>query len=251
MSREQLGLPSNIRACLFDLDGVITDTAALHAEAWKRTFDEYLRRRPASTGAPFVPFDRVRDNERYVDGRPRDEGTRSFLASRSISLPDGRDDDPPGVDSVRSLGKRKAEILLELERERGVHAYPGSVRYLKAVKEAGLRTAVVSSSRHCRQVLSDVGLADQFDTEVDGNVVTKEHIKGKPAPDTYLRAASALDTPASDAAIYEDALAGVEAGRAGHFGCVVGVDRVGQSEQLKEHGADVVVPDLGNLLAAT
>jgi beta-phosphoglucomutase family hydrolase len=245
-----LGLPSGVRACLFDLDGVITKTAALHARAWQRMFDAYLRARTASTGEPFVGFDVVRDYDLYVDGKPRTEGTRSFLESRGIRLPEGSEDDPPTAETVHGLGNRKNAILLPLIHEEGVQVYAGSVRYLQAVQRADLRTAVVSSSRNCPEVLAAAGIAHFFDARIDGNVAARERLKGKPAPDTYLAAARAVATPPDQAAVFEDALAGVEAGRAGRFGLVVGVDRVGQADLLKSHGADVVVADLSALLDA-
>jgi beta-phosphoglucomutase family hydrolase len=244
-----LGLPEAIRACLFDLDGVLTPTARVHAAAWKQTFDAYLRERAARTGEPVVPFDEACDYELYVDGKPRADGVRSFLASRGIHLPEGDPDDPPEAETVNGLGNRKNELVLRLLREQGVQPYEGSVRYLRAVRQAGLRTAVVSSSANCRDVLVAAGIEQLFDARIDGVVARERHLKGKPAPDTFLAAARAVDAPAPEAAVFEDALAGVEAGRAGGFGCVVGVDRVGQAEALRQHGADVVVQDLGELLA--
>lgn len=246
----EFGLPRGVRACLFDLDGVLTHTAALHAKAWQRMFDSYLRARSNSTGEPFVGFDVVRDYDQYVDGKPRAEGTRSFLASRGIRLPEGGEDDPPTAETIYGLGKRKNDILLPLIREEGVHVYAGSVRYVEAVRRAGLRTAVVSSSRNCAQVLAAAGIADLFDARIDGIVSAREHLRGKPAPDTYLAAARMVATPPVQAAVFEDALAGVEAGRAGGFRFVVGVDRAGQASLLRRQGADVVVTDLAVLLEA-
>jgi beta-phosphoglucomutase family hydrolase len=243
-----LGLPDGIRGCLFDLDGVLTETAKVHDAAWKEMFDDYLRARSQKTGQPFVPFDPVSDYDDYVDGKPRADGTRSFLESRGIHLPEGSDDDPPTADTVHGLGNRKNEILLRKIREDGVEAYPGSVTYLRAVKEAGLPRAVVSSSANCKDVLIAAGIEDMFDARIDGVVAEQQHLRGKPAPDTYLAGAKALGLEPAAAAVYEDALAGVAAGRAGAFGFVVGVDRVGQAEALKQHGADVVVKDLSELL---
>jgi beta-phosphoglucomutase family hydrolase len=243
-----LGLPDGIRGCLFDLDGVLTETAKVHDAAWKEMFDDYLRARSRKTGEPFVPFDPVADYDDYVDGKPRADGTRSFLESRGIHLPEGSDDDPPTADTVHGLGNRKNEIVLRKIREDGVKAYPGSVAYLRAVKEAGLPRAVVSSSANCKDVLIAAGIEDMFDARVDGVVAEQQHLRGKPAPDTYLAGAKALGLEPAAAAVYEDALAGVAAGRAGGFGFVVGVDRVGQAEALKQHGADVVVKDLSELL---
>ncbi len=243
-----LGLPDSIRGCLFDLDGVLTETAKVHDAAWKEMFDDYLRERSRKTGEPFVPFDPVADYDEYVDGKPRADGTRSFLVSRGIHLPEGSDDDPPDAETVHGLGSRKNEIVLRKIREDGVEAYPGSVAYLRAVKEAGLPRAVVSSSANCKDVLIAAGIEDMFDARIDGVVAEQQHLRGKPAPDTYLAGAKALGLEPAAAAVFEDALAGVAAGRAGGFGFVVGVDRVGQAEALKQHGADVVVKDLSELL---
>jgi beta-phosphoglucomutase family hydrolase len=243
-----LGLPDAIRACLFDLDGVLTQTAKVHAAAWKEMFDDFLRKRAARTGEAFVPFDPVEDYNKYVDGMPRYDGVRTFLASRGIDLPWGDPSDPPGKDTIIGLGNRKNEIVLEMIRRGGVEPYPGSVRYVRAAREAGLRCAVVSSSANCREVLVAAGIEDLFDERVDGITIEREHLKGKPAPDTFLYAARALGAEAAQAAVFEDALAGVAAGRAGGFGFVVGVDRVGQAEALREHGADIVVTDLAELL---
>ena len=243
-----LGLPSAIRACLFDLDGVLTQTAKVHAAAWKQMFDDYLRARAARTGEPFVPFDAFHDYDEYVDGKPRYDGVRSFLASRGITLPEGDPNDPPSAETVAGLGNRKNELVLALIHRDGVEAYDGSVRYVHAVREAGLHRAVVSSSANCREVLAAAGIEDLFEVRIDGVVAEREHLHGKPAPDTFLAAARALGVEGSQAAVFEDALAGVAAGRAGHFGFVVGVDRTGQAEALREHGADLVVSDLAELL---
>jgi beta-phosphoglucomutase family hydrolase len=241
------GLPSGVRACLFDLDGVLTATAEVHAKAWKTAFDSYLQARARSTGTPFTAFG-GEDFERYVDGRPRAEGARAFLASRDIRLPEGMPDDPPGAETVRGLANAKNDAFERLLREEGVTAYEGSKRYVHAVRDGGMRTAVVSSSRHCRQVLAVAGIAELFEAIVDGAAARDMKLAGKPAPDTYLAAARELGFEAGRAAVFEDALAGVEAGRAGAFGCVVGVDRVGQSAELLRHGADVVVKDLAELI---
>jgi beta-phosphoglucomutase family hydrolase len=245
------GLPSHMRACLFDLDGVLTPTAKVHAAAWKEMFDEYLRARARPKGVPFVPFDKVGDYDRYVDGKPRVDGTRSFLAARGIELPEGRANDPPEAETVRGLGRRKNEIVLRLLQERRVAPYEGSLRYVRAVRGAGLLTAVVSSSRNCRLVLASAGITDLFGVIVDGVVGQDMKLGGKPAPDTYLAAARMLDVSAAQSAVFEDALSGVEAGRAGGFGFVVGVDRIGQSGELLHHGASVVVKDLAELVEAT
>jgi len=231
-----LGLPDGVRACLFDLDGVLTKTAVVHARAWKEMFDAYLRERD---GDGFVPFDSVADYDAYVDGKPRYEGVESFLRSRQIEL---------SAEEIQTLGNRKNEIVLKLIHDEGVEPYEGSVRYVKAAREAGLRRAVVSSSTNCHDVLVAAGIADLFEERIDGEVAEREHLRGKPAPDTFLAGARALEVEASEAAVFEDALAGVEAGHAGQFSCVIGVDRVGQADALREHGADVVVKDLGELL---
>jgi beta-phosphoglucomutase family hydrolase len=243
-----LGLPAAICACLFDLDGVLTMTAKVHAAAWKRMFDDFLRQRAAHDGTPFVPFEQA-DYDEYVDGKPRFDGTRSFLASRHLTLPEGEVDDPPEAQTVHGLGNRKNLLVQEMIRRDGVTAYPGSVRYLGAVRAAGLRTAVVSSSANAQDVLVAAGIADQFDARIDGAVAVERRLAGKPRPDTFLAGAEAVGVPPAQAVVFEDALAGVAAGRAGAFGYVVGVDRVGQAEALREHGADVVVTDLADLLA--
>ena len=244
----RVGLPAETEACLFDLDGVLTDTARVHAAAWKQMFDEFLRTRAERTGEPFVSFDLVKDYDEYVDGKPRYDGVRSFLASRRIELPEGEPSDPPSAESVHGLGNRKNELVVGLIERGGVEAYAGSVRYVQAVREAGLRRAVVSSSANTRQVLEAAGIAALFEEVVDGVVADREHLKGKPAPDTFLAAARKLGLEPAAAAVFEDALAGVAAGRAGRFGFVVGVDRAGQAKALREHGADVVVSDLAELL---
>jgi beta-phosphoglucomutase family hydrolase len=245
-----LGLPDGIRACLFDLDGVLTKTAVVHAGAWKQMFDGFLCERAERAGEEFVPFDPDRDYAQYVDGKPRLDGVRSFLASRGIELPEGGPDDPPSAETVVGLGLRKNEIVLRLIHERGVEAYPGSVRYLEAARDAGLRRAVVSSSTNCRDVLQAAGIEEFFEVRVDGVVAEREGLKGKPAPDTFLAAAGRFDLDPSEGAVFEDALAGVAAGRAGAFGSVVGVDRVGEGhgEELRDHGATAVVRDLAELL---
>ena len=243
-----LGLPPGIKACLFDLDGVLTRTATVHAAAWKQMFDAFLRDWAARSGQPFVPFDAGDDYDAYVDGRPRLDGTRAFLQSRGIDLPEGSPDDPPGELTVHGLSNRKNEIVLRMFREGKVEVFEGSVRYVRAVREAGLRAAVVSSSANTAEVLDAAGIAHLFDARIDGLVALERHLAGKPAPDTFLAGATALGAGPATAAVFEDALAGVEAGRAGEFALVVGVDRVGQAEELRRHGADVVVADLSELL---
>jgi beta-phosphoglucomutase family hydrolase len=244
-----LGLPDDVTACLFDLDGVLTQTAKVHAAAWKQTFDEYLRKRSQQRGEQFVPFDDVADYDEYVDGKPRYDGVRSFLRSRGIDLPEGEEGDAAGAETIRGIGDRKNEIVLGMIRQDGVEAYEGSARYVKEAKAAGLRRAVVSSSANCRDVLRGAGIEDLFEAVVDGNTAAEQHLKGKPAPDTFLAGAKALDVGPGQAAVFEDALAGVEAGRSGGFAFVVGVDRVGQAQALKAHGADFVVTDLAELLS--
>jgi beta-phosphoglucomutase family hydrolase len=244
-----LGLPRTIRACLFDLDGVLTQTARVHAAAWKEMFDAFLRDRSAQTEEPFVPFDPVTDYSGYIDGKLRYDGVLSFLTSRGIELPEGTPTDPPDANTVHGLGNRKNELVLLLIRTEGVDAFDGSVCYVRAAGDAGLRCAVVSASANTHDVLEAAGIADLFEVRIDGIVAAEQHLKGKPAPDTFLAAAKALDVEPSEAAVFEDALAGVTAGQAGGFGFVVGVDRVGHAEALREHGANVVVQDLAELLA--
>lgn len=238
-------LPDTVRACLFDMDGVLTDTASVHAEAWKRAFDEYLRER---LGPDAEPFDIARDYAEYVDGKPREDGVRDFLASRGIELPEGSPGDPADADTVYGVGTRKNTLVLKLIEERGVDVYEGSVRFVDAARAAGLKTAVVSSSANTELILERAGLADRFDARVDGVTLATEQIKGKPAPDSFLRAAELLGVPPTAAVVFEDALAGVAAGHAGGFAVTVGVDRHGQPDALREHGADVVVSDLAELL---
>jgi beta-phosphoglucomutase family hydrolase len=241
-----LGLPPTVTACLFDLDGVITKTAVVHAAAWRETFDAFLREREGPGFRPFSPH----DYDAYVDGRPRSDGVRAFLASRGITLPErpaGGDADPPGTLTVQGLGDRKNALLLAEIRAGGVEAYPGSLRYLTAVRAAGLGTAVVSSSTNCLDVLRAVGAEDRFDVRIDGVVAARRGLPGKPHPDTFLAAAAELGVAPERAAVFEDALAGMDAGRSGGFGYVVGVDRVGQAAALRAHGADTVVRDLAEL----
>jgi beta-phosphoglucomutase family hydrolase len=238
-----LGLPDSIRACLFDLDGVLTRTATVHFAAWKRTFDEFLSRYD-----PAQPEFSQEDYNRYVDGKHRADGVRGFLASRSITLPEGAEDDPPDAATVHAIATRKNDMVLRELDEHGVEVYPGSVRYLRAAKEAGLKTAVVTASANGEKVIAAGGFADLIDVRIDGVVAGRDGLKGKPEPDTFLAGARALGVEPAEAVVYEDALSGVEAGRAGRFGFVVGVDRVGQAEALGQHGADVVVQDLEELL---
>ena len=243
-----LGLPDGIAACLFDMDGVLTKTAAVHAAAWTQAFDEFLRARATASGGAYRPFDTHDDYDEYVDGKPREDGVRDFLASRDITLPEGQPDDPPDAQTVYGLGNRKNQLLLKRIDEDGVEVFPGSVRYLQAVQRAGLHRAVVSSSANTQQVLRVTGLDKYFEVRVDGVTIVQQHLHGKPAPDTFLDAARQLGVEPARAVVFEDALSGVAAGHAGHFGFVVGVDRVGQARALAEHGADKVVQDLAELL---
>ena len=224
-----LGLPPHITACLFDLDGVITQTARQHAQAWKATFEAVLH----------VPFDPVKDYDEYVDGKPREEGVRSFMEARGIT---------PEPALVAKIAEQKDRMFIDVIHREGVQTYPGTIRYIAEARRRGMKLAVVSSSRHTTEVLEAAQLERTFDAQVDGIVAGREHLQGKPAPDTYLRAATVLGTPPSDAAVYEDALVGVEAGRAGAFGRVVGIDRAGQRDELLRHGADIVVNDLAELI---
>ncbi|NYF56608.1 HAD superfamily hydrolase (TIGR01509 family) [Micromonospora purpureochromogenes] len=230
---------------------MLTQTAKVHNAAWKQTFDAFLARRAAATGEPFRPFDPGPDYNRYVDGRPRADGVRSFLASRGVVLPEGSPDDPPEADTVNGVGNRKNVVLLERIHHDGVEVYPGSVTYLRAAVAAGLRRAVVSASANCRDVVAAAGLEPLLEAQVDGLVARAEGLRGKPHPDTFLAGAKLLGVDPANAAVFEDALAGVAAGRAGGFGYVVGVDRVGQADELRAQGADIVVTDLSDLLKGT
>jgi beta-phosphoglucomutase family hydrolase len=243
-----LDLPDKITTCLFDLDGVLTQTAKIHAQAWKQMFDDFLREWSERTGEPFHEFDRPTDYDDYVDGKPRLDGVRSFLQSRGIDLPMGSPSDPSDAETIHALGTRKNDLVLELIRQQGVEPYAGSVRFAEAARDQGLRRAVVSSSTNCQEVLVAAGIDHLFEERVDGVVAERERLAGKPAPDTFLEGARLLGAQPDQAAVFEDAQAGVEAGRAGSFGWVVGVDRTGQAEALRRRGADVVVDDLAELL---
>jgi beta-phosphoglucomutase family hydrolase len=234
-----LKLPDGITALLFDLDGVITQTAKVHAAAWKEMFDGYLRERSQRTGEPFVEFDAHHEYDLHVDGKPRLDGVRGFLDARGIEHDE---------QLVRELGDRKQELVLRLIRDDGVEVYEGSLRYVHAARDQGLRCAVVSSSANARDILTSVGILDLFEEIVDGNVAQRDGLPGKPAPDTFVAGARALGAEPAQAVVFEDALVGVEAGRAGNFGLVVGVDRTGQADALRERGADIVVQDLSELL---
>ena len=243
-----LGLPDHLTACLFDLDGVLTQTAKVHARAWKQMFDEYLHARAERDGTSSSPFDEHDDYDEYVDGKPRYDGVASFLASRGIELPPGSPEDPPDRETIDGLGNRKNELVLALIHDQGVEPYEGSVRYVRAVREAGLKQAVVSSSANCRDVLKVTGTARVLRGDSRRQHDHRGPPRRKPAPDTFQAGARRLGVKPAQAAVFEDALAGVEAGRAGAFGLVIGVDRVGQADSLRRHGADVVVQDLAELL---
>lgn len=243
-----LGLPDSVRGCLFDMDGVLTRTAVVHAGAWKTMFDDFLSTWGQRTGQVFAPFDAGEDYDRYVDGRSRADGTRTFLSARGIALPEGEDTDPPDALTVRGLGNRKNTLVLEAIARDGVDVYPDSIDYVRAARSKGLRRAVVSSSANAAQVLEAAGITDLFEGLIDGTVAAERHLDGKPSPALYLAGAEVLGLSARESAVFEDALAGVEAGRAGDFAAVVGVDRVGQADELRAHGADLVVSGLGELL---
>jgi beta-phosphoglucomutase family hydrolase len=243
-----VGLPAHVRACLFDLDGVLTDTASVHAAAWKEMFDNFLQQRATQLGVPFVAFDIATDYPAYVDGKRRPEGTRSFLDSRNIQLPEGTPEDPAEADTINGLGTRKNNLVHEHIARDGVTVYPGSVKYLEAARDAGLRIAVVSSSANTQDVLRVTGLDRFVEARVDAQVAIGRHLKGKPSPDTFLAGAADLGVEADQAAVFEDAIVGVEAGRGGAFALVVGVDRVGHAQALRDHGADIVVTDLAQLI---
>ena len=245
---DQLRLGDDIVACLFDLDGVLTRTAEVHAAAWKQTFDGFLHRHGAPDVAATAPFDAERDYVAYVDGKPRREGIRSFLSSRGIQLAEGSPDDPASADTVHGLGRRKNELVQLMIARDGVEAYEGSVRFLAALGDAGLACALVTSSENAAAVLRAAGLEHAFMVTVDGALAHQLGLAGKPAPDGFLEAARRLGVAPVHAAVFEDAIAGVAAGRAGAFGLVVGVDRAGQGDALCAAGADIVVGDLAELL---
>jgi beta-phosphoglucomutase family hydrolase len=241
--------PDRFDAVLFDLDGVLTATAKLHAACWKKAFDEFLQKRAEGKGEPFRPFDLKADYEDYVDGKPRYDGVQSFLESRGIQLPWGAPDDPPDRETFCGLGNLKDDLFNQTLKSEGVEVFQGTVAWLHQLRQAGIKTAVVSSSKHCRAIIEAAGIADQFEARVDGNVSDDLKLKGKPAPDTYLKAAAMLGVKPQRAVVVEDALSGVEAGRNGGFGLVIGVDRKGDAEALRKHGADIVVSDLKEMLS--
>ena len=239
--------PGEYSAWLFDLDGVITDTASVHAAAWKRTFDRYLREVSEREGTPFEPFEINPDYFRYVDGKPRYDGVDSFLRSRGITLEWGDPDDPPGRVTVCGLGNSKNAMFNEVLRSSGVQVFGSSVALIRGLRSMGRRVAVVTSSKNCDAVLEAAGIQDLFDARVDGNVSTEKKLAGKPAPETYEEAARMLGVPPERAVVIEDAISGVQAGRAGGFGLVIGVARGDDPEILRESGADIVVRDLVEL----
>jgi beta-phosphoglucomutase family hydrolase len=234
-------------AVLFDLDGVITDTARLHAACWKKMFDEYLQKRAKQSGEAFRPFGLATDYRLYVDGKPRFDGVRDFLTSRVIRLPEGTPDDPPERETVCGLGNRKNDLVNEIIEERGVESYEGSVRLIHQLRHDGFKIAVVTSSQNCTVVLKAAKLDGCFDAQVDGNAIETQQLAGKPAPDTFLLAARLVNVSPSRSVVIEDAISGVQAGLSGRFGLVIGVARKGNADELKRHGAHLVVTDLGEL----
>jgi beta-phosphoglucomutase family hydrolase len=242
--------PASFDAVLFDLDGVLTATAKVHDAAWKKTFDNYLKERAAKNNEPFKPFDPDEDYSKYVDGKPRYDGVKSFLESRGIHLPYGDPHDPPEKETICGIGNRKEELVIKTLKTEGVEVYQGSVAWVMHLRQAGIKTAVVSSSKNCLAVLKAGGIDGLFDVRVDGHVVEDQKLPGKPAPDTYLHAAALLKTTASRAVVVEDALSGVQSGRNGKFGLVIGVNRLGRehAEDLRKNGADIVVNDLKEML---
>jgi beta-phosphoglucomutase family hydrolase len=243
-----LSVPAGVTTCLFNLDGVLTQTAKIHARAWKEMFDDFLRDSSRRTGGRFHAFDRPTDYDEYVDGKPRRDGVGSLRESRGIDIPMGSPSDPPDAETVHALGTRRNDVVLELIRQQGVEPYDGSVRFVEAARERGLDRGVVSSSTNCHDVLVAAGIDHLFEGRIDGVVAERENLAGKPAPDTFMAGARLFGAEPAHAAVFEDAPAGVEAGRVGNFGWVVGVDRSGQAKALRRRGADVVVQDLGELL---
>ena len=238
----------NYDAVLLDLDGVITDTASLHAACWKEMFDGYLKAYAAQRGEAFRSFDIALDYRLYVDGKPRFDGVRDFLTSRGITIPEGSHDDPASAETISGLGNRKNELVNRIIEDKGVQPYAGTVQFIHQLTDRGMKVAVVTSSQNCVSVLRAAKLASLFDVVVDGNVIHERHLSGKPAPDTFLMAANLLGVRPDRAVVVEDAISGVEAGVNGHFGLVIGVDRKGNSEELRQHGADLVVKDLSELV---
>ena len=235
-------------AVLFDLDGVVTDTAGIHATCWKQMFDEYLQKRASHRGEAFRPFDLVTDYRLYVDGKPRFDGVRDFLSSRGIQLPEGDADDPAEVETVCGLGNRKDDLVNQVIAEVGVEPYEGTVRFIHQLRRNGFKIAVVTSSQNCSAVLKAARLDHLFEVRVDGNSIHEQGLAGKPAPDTFLVAARLLGVEPIRAVVIEDAISGVQAGVNGNFGLVIGIARKGNAEELKHHGAHLVVDDLAELL---
>lgn len=241
--------PDRFDAVLFDLDGVLATTARIHAACWKEMFDEYLQRRSQTEGEPFRPFDLEADYKPYVDGKPRHEGVRSFLQSRGIVLTEGEPADPPGDETVYGLGNRKNDLVRAAIAAGRVEVYPDSIELVRWLRAQGTKTAVVSASKNCENVLRAARIFDLFEAVVDGNVAERLKLAGKPAPDTFLKAAELLGVATARSVVVEDAIAGVQAGRAGRFGLVIGVNRNGAAEPLRRHGADIVVADLTELVS--
>ncbi len=235
-------------AVLFDLDGVITATAKLHAACWKKMFDEFLEKHASRKGEPFKPFEIATDYRLYVDGKPRFDGVRDFLQSRNINLPEGTRDDPPKTETVGGLGNRKNDLINEVIDSVGVDAYEGTITLARQIRDEGIKIAVVTSSQNCDVVLKAAKVDDLFVVRVDGNTILEQHLSGKPAPDSYLEGAKRLGVDPQRTVVVEDAISGVQAGRNGKFGLVIGVDRKGNGDELKKNGADVVVKDLGEFL---
>jgi len=240
--------PDKFDAVFFDLDGVITATAKVHAKCWKIMFDEYLKKRSAEKGEPFRPFDIETDYRLYVDGKPRFDGVRDFLTSRKIDLPEGTHEDPPNAETVGGLGNHKNDLINEVIKTDGVEAYEGTITLARQIRDAGIKIAVVTSSQNCDAVLKAIHITDLFDAKVDGNVIHEQNLAGKPAPDSFLEGAKRLGVEPARAVVVEDAISGVQAGRNGKFGLVIGVDRKGNAEELKKNGADIVVKDLSEFL---
>ena len=245
---DEIITPQKFDAVLFDMDGVLTATAKVHAASWKKMFDDFLKKRAAESGKPFTPFDIGTDYKLYVDGKLRDEGVSSFLESRDIKLPVGETGDPPDCETVIGLGNRKNELVNKIIETEGVDIYEGSIALVRLLRQEGIKIAVVSASKNCERVLNVTGITDLFDVMVDGNVAACLGLPGKPAPDTFLKAAEMLDTEPARAVVVEDAISGVQAGKAGNFGLVIGVDRHGEPDSLSNNGADIVVDDLDKLL---
>lgn len=250
-SKPIVKLPAGIRACLFDMDGVITQTAAVHSAAWKEMFDAYLKLRAEASGSEFVPFDIATDYVKYVDGKLRQDGVRSFLESRGITLPEGTPEDSEDVESVWGLGTRKNNRVQELIRTEGVEVYADAIALLQAVRAIGLKTAIVSASRNTPTVLRVTNLTDKFDYVMHGGIAGEQGLPGKPAPDTFVAAAAALGESPATCVVLEDAVSGVQAGKAGNFGYVIGVDRVDHGDELRANGADIVVTNLEDLVTAS